>query len=103
MAGYPNPNYEDAPNYNVESGTNCQNAKPAFFWRGGDFCGDVNVEGTLTAKSFNLGGGEVSIEPGEYKKVLFKNPCDDKFYYVLASPLPDDFIPECPECPLFCR
>lgn len=48
MAGYPDPNYAPPPNYEVESGTNCENAKPARYWQGGTFCGDVEIKTNLT-------------------------------------------------------
>lgn len=46
--GYPDPDYAAPPDYSVESGTNCGNAKPAQFWQGGNFCGDVEINTNLT-------------------------------------------------------
>lgn len=48
MLGYPDADYAAPPDYSVESGTNCGNAKPARFWQGGTFCGDVEIKTNLT-------------------------------------------------------
>ncbi len=48
MNGYPDPNYAAPPSYDVVAGTNCGNAKPAQFWKGGTFCNDVEIKTNLT-------------------------------------------------------
>lgn len=45
---YPDPNYAPPPNYDVESGTNCENAKPYRYWKGAFFCEDVTIATNLT-------------------------------------------------------
>ena len=44
----PDPTFDPTPDYSVESGTNCGNAKPYLFWNGGYFCSDVTVNTNLT-------------------------------------------------------
>lgn len=46
--GYPDANYAGPPDYSVESGTNCKNAKPFRFYEGATFCGDVTINTNLT-------------------------------------------------------
>lgn len=48
--GYPDADYAAPPDYSVESGTNCKNAKPYRFWEGATFCGDVEIKTNLTVK-----------------------------------------------------
>ena len=40
--------FDPTPDYSVESGTNCSNAKPYLFWDGAYFCSDVTVNTNLT-------------------------------------------------------
>lgn len=68
MKSYPDPNYAPPPNYNVESGTNCKNAKPSQYWSGGYFCGDVVIAGNLIlggtiTEGADVEGGQASIGP----------------------------------------
>jgi hypothetical protein len=46
--GYPDANYAAPPDYTVDSGTNCENAKPYRFYEGATFCNDVEIRANLT-------------------------------------------------------
>lgn len=65
MIGYPDADYAAPPDYSVESGTDCSNAKPALFWEGGTFCGDVEIKTNLTV------GGNVTAVTGLIGKSQF--------------------------------
>jgi YHS domain-containing protein len=96
MIGYPDPDYAGAPNYDVESGTGCGNAKPYAFWEGGTFCKDVTILGSLTTSSLEVDLEPVVVGDVQYEKTLFKNSYDGRYYYVLANKLPKDFVPPPP-------
>ena len=94
MSGYPNPNYAPMPTYPSNVGESCDNPKPYWFWKGGTFCGDVNIKGTLDAGSVIAETLSVTSEPivvagTSYSRVLFQNPFDGLFYYVLAAAAPE--------------
>lgn len=65
MTVYPNANYAGTPDYNVTSGTNCENAKPYYFWKGGTFCEDVDIKTNLTV------GGNITAVTGLIGKAQF--------------------------------
>lgn len=96
MTGYPDPNYAPPPNYDVESGTNCGNAKPYRFWDGAYFCSDVTVNanlavaGTVTISADAVVKGRLVTNEFQVKELEFRAvrlpPFDN--YYVLASYIP---------------
>ena len=57
--------FDPTPDYSVESGTNCGNAKPYLFWDGGYFCNDVTVKTNL--KVLN----DLSANTGTVGKAVF--------------------------------
>jgi hypothetical protein len=65
MSGYPNANYAGTPDYNVVSGTNCENAKPYNFYKGGTFCEDVDIKTDLTVS------GNITATTGLIGKAQF--------------------------------
>ena len=65
MVGYPDANYAPPPNYDVESGTNCGNAKPFLFWKGAHFCEDVIIDTNLEVV------GDVQATTGTIGKAAF--------------------------------
>ena len=84
---YPDPNYAPPPNYDVESGTNCSNAKPRQFWKGGVFCEDVTIRGPLTAASLEVVAEPVVVAGTTYTKTVILDALGNA-YYVLAAPAP---------------
>jgi hypothetical protein len=96
MSGYPDANYAAPPDYTVESGTNCENAKPYRFWDGAYFCSDVTVNanlsvvGTVTVDQNTVVKGrlltnELQVKEIEFRAVLLPGISN---YYVLASYIP---------------
>jgi hypothetical protein len=96
MSGYPDPDYAAPPDYTVESGTNCSNAKPYRFWDGAHFCSDVTVSADLEVTgNVTISGNtvirarmiteELQVQELEFRAVRLP-PFDN--YYVLASYIP---------------
>jgi hypothetical protein len=96
MSSYPDTDYAAPPNYDVESGTNCQNSKPYTFWDGSYFCKDVTVNanlsvaGTVTIDENSVVKGrmltnELQVKELEFRAVLLPGINN---YYVLASYIP---------------
>lgn len=91
--GYPNANYSSAPEYPSDVGTGCGNPKPAWYWEGGTFCGNVTINQNLSVLQ-NIETTTLTIEGTPYTPTLFLNSFDGMFYKVLASaPYPSDFVP----------
>ena len=92
MSSYPDSNYAPMPSYPSTIGDSCSNPCPYTFYKGGTFCEDVNINtnlnviGTVAAGSLIVGGVN-------YEKTLFLNAYDDQYYFVLASALPNGFVP----------
>jgi hypothetical protein len=93
MSGYPDPNYAPPETYPSTVGESCENPKPYWFYKGGTFCEDVTILGSLTTTTLTVQTDSVTVGGDLYEKILFRNPYDSKFYYVLAHKLPKDFVP----------
>ena len=93
MSGYPDPNYAPPDTYPSSVGESCENPKPAWFWKGGNFCEDVTIGGSLTTSLLSVLADSVTVGGIQYQKTLFLNSYDGRYYYVLANKLPKDFVP----------
>ena len=98
MSGYPDPNYAPPDTYPSTVGESCENPKPYWFYKGGTFCEDVTIFGSLTTATLTVQEDSVTVGGDQYEKTLFRNPYDGRFYYVLANKLSKDFVP--PPAPL---
>ena len=88
MSGYPDANYAPAPEYPSTVGTSCQDPAPARFWKGGVFCTDVTIQGTLNVGNLKVDSEPIDVGGTLYSQTLFLNPFDGFYYHVLASRAP---------------
>jgi hypothetical protein len=88
MSGYPDPDYAPPDTYPSNMGESCENPKPAWFWRGGTFCTDVTIQGSLDTGTLQVVTEPITVGGTSYSRTLFLNPADGLYYYVLASSAP---------------
>ena len=92
MSGYPNPDYGPLDGYPSTVGESCDNPKPAWFWEGGTFCTDVNINRNLIVYGITT-TDRLIVNGVEYTQHVFLNNADGKYYNVLASgPVARPFI-----------
>jgi hypothetical protein len=85
MSNYPDPNYATTPTYPSNTGTDCSNPKPYWFYDGATFCNDVTIGNNLVTNSFAVTSPTITVGDTEYQGVLFLNNYDGFYYTVLAS------------------